>query len=127
MNNRALISVLRQIDLTKCDEIIPGKAFFIKKTITLKCTDGRRYKSKGEFIVLANEGNIVGGIYLMGEYDLHAYIFKKYRGNHYLSDFLRTGMLKKVAPYVKKASCCDEEYNRFKHFMAIAGLEEVSY
>lgn len=128
MRDRVLASVLSQIDINKCKEIIKDEVYYIKKNVRPKSfEDGKvkRKKELDEFIVLVNNGKIVGGIFIMRTYDLHWHIFKKYRKKHYLSNALRKGILEKICPDTKEISCCDEDEDRCRHLAQIAGLKIV--
>ncbi len=128
MKDISLASVLKQIDIKKCQEIIKDEVYYIKKNVTQKYYSEekiKRIKNLDEFIVITNNGKIVGGIYIMRKYDLHWYIFKKYRKNHYLSNVLRKKVLDKICPDTKEITCCDKDVERCKHLAKIAGLKII--
>ena len=63
----------------------------------------------------------------MGDADIHAIIFEEFRNNHYLSDFMRSGCLKKFRPNLKYTTMdyspiFDEEYKIVHHLAILAGL-----
>ena len=130
MTNQALVSILRQINLDECDEIIKGEVYYIKKNVRLKCFNCEKNKITSindlyEFIVLVDSRKIVGGIFIMRGYDLHWYIFKEYRNHHYLSNALRKGVLDIICPDTKEITCHDDEELRCKYLAEIAGLKIV--
>lgn len=130
MKDISLASVLKQIDLNKCDEIIKNEVYYIKKYVCQKYYSSEKNKISTakdvfEFIVLTCNKKIVGGIFIMRGYDLHWYIFKKYRKKHFLSNALRKGILDLVCPDTKEITCCDNDKLRCEHLAKIAGLKIV--
>ena len=117
MTNQSLVSILRQINLDECDEIIKGEVYYIKKNVRLKCFNCEKNKITSR--------KIVGGIFIMRGYDLHWYIFKEYRNHHYLSNALRKGVLDIICPDTKEITCHDDEELRCKYLAEIAGVKIV--
>ena len=64
-----------------------------------------------------------------GDVDLHWYVFNRWRGNHILSDVLRSGIIKEIWPQITSVTCCydwdddkEEKYRMTKHLASLAGL-----
>lgn len=128
MTEKALITILCHSNLSKAKNLIPEKALYINKNCRLKRNDGKRITMKNhEFIILMSNGERAGGIFIMGDWDLHFHIFQKYRGTKLLSDFMRSGWLYKLHPNLKSITCIhregSEEYLRVQHIAKLAGLE----
>ena len=137
MTNKKLESVLKQINLAECQEIIPGQVYYIKKTVRTKiyrnlkaCYDIYDY----EFLVVASNNVKQAIILRCGKEDLHWFVLRKYRGQHVLSNVLRTGVIHKVWPENKTITCAynwngegeDEDYetklSKTQHLADIANL-----
>ena len=125
MKTETLNRILSQCDISKGVVLIPGKAVYIKKRSLLKNNKGKIYRSECyEYIVLLHEGKRVGGIHFYGNHDLHLVIFKKYRGQHFMSSFLKTGWIRKIKPDLKALSTLykprvDPEYKAIRRFAKI--------
>jgi len=77
-----------------------------------------------QFIVLLDCNIRVGGLYIMGDFDLHFIIFDNFRGKKYLSNFLRSGFINKIRPTLKKASICNkDDSKKIKHLLKLANLK----
>ena len=137
MKNETLSYVLRNLKLSKCISV-GENLYYVKKKVKLtRCnfeTGAKEYIcSKYEFIIIA-ENNIKKGIILnCGNIDLHWYVFKKWRGQHVLSNVLKSGIIKKVWPNIKTITCCfdykeDEaaKYCMTKHLASLAGLNVIN-
>ncbi|MBQ9922961.1 MAG: hypothetical protein IJO52_12310, partial [Clostridia bacterium] len=55
--------------------------------------------------------------------------FNRWRGNHILSDVLRSGIIKEIWPQTTSVTCCydwdddkEEKYRMTKHLASLAGL-----
>ena len=140
MTNKKLESILKGIDLDQCQEIIPDQIYYIKKTVrtqiyrNLKKTyDIYEY----EFLIIASNGVKQAIILRCSEEDLHWLVLRKYRGQHVLSNALRTGVIHKVWSNNKTITCAynwdgegeDDEYEeklaKTRHLADIANLEVV--
>ena len=133
MKNETLSYVLRNLKLSKCISI-GENLYYVKKNVKLMCYNcetgvRKSVYPKYEFIIIV-ENNIKKGIILnCGNIDLHWYVFKKWRGQHVLSNALRNGIIKKMWPDIKNITCCfcyDEDgeakYSMTKHLASLAGL-----
>ena len=92
--------------------------------------DYRPTYTKYEFLVIAENGVKKGIILNCGDSDLHWYIFKQWRGNHILSNALRTNVIEEVWPKLTTVTCCcdfdedeKEKYQMTEHLASLAGLQ----
>ena len=84
MKNQELERKIKKYDINKGEELLKDLAY-------LCLIDGY------EIIVLTSEKKEkVGGILRCDTADIHFTIFPKYRGKHYLSNFLRTGIMQQI-------------------------------
>lgn len=140
MTNKKLESILKGIDLDQCEEIIPGQIYYVKKTI--KTQIYRNLKKTYdiydyEFLVIASNGVKQAIILRCGEEDLHWFVLRKYRGQHILSNALRTDVIHKVWPENKTITCSynwggegecegyDTKYKKTQHLANIANVKLV--
>lgn len=139
MTNKKLESILKGINLNQCQEIIPGQIYYIKKTIRTQIYRNlkRIYdKYDYEFLIITSN-NVKQAIILRCGEDLHWLVLRKYRGQHILSNALRTGVIHKVWPENKTITCAynwdgegeDEDYEtklaKTRHLAKIANLKVV--
>ena len=122
MTNDDILELIRRCDLSKGKVLIPNQAYLFHRDFRL---NGFNYEDT-ELIVLVNSGVKVGGIYRMGSYDMHWIIKPKFRGQHILSDFFRTGIINEIWPENKSVKLCEvyseSEYKKKKHLADILGL-----
>ena len=135
MTNEKLQYVLEnQIELDECIEIKKNHIYYIKKEVSQTFVDENKEKciieNEYEFIVIAEDGEKKGIILRCGDVDLHWFVLEKYRGQHVLSNALRTGVIKRLWSDNKKVTCCydygedvEDKYNMTAHLAEIAGLE----
>lgn len=133
MENETLSHILRGLHLDKC-EFIRDNAYYIKKTVkqmiyNCDIKKEKPFYAKYEFLVVAENGIKKAIILNCGDIDLHWYVFKKWRGKHVLSNFLRTGIIKEIWPDIKTVTCCYEwddnvevKYKMTEHLASLAGL-----
>ena len=133
MTNETLSHILRNLKLENC-EWIRDNIYYIKKTVRQMCYSGtigdyRPTYSKYEFLVIADNGIKKAIILNCGDVDLHWYVFNRWRGNHILSDALRSGIIKDIWPKIKTVTCYydwdddkEEKYQMTKHLASLAGL-----
>lgn len=133
MTDEQLKSVLGQIDINECEVINENYIYYIKMPVRQRysCSGGGyRYRTNEyEFLVIAENGVKQAIILRCDDVDLHWYVLKKWRGQHVLSDSLRTGVIGAVWPENTKVTCCynyddnrEEKYSMTKHLADIAGL-----
>lgn len=124
MTVEELIKDIRSIDISKGEVLIPGKAVYVKRKAWNPNTCKRDYIH--EYVVLLNEGKKVGGILLMDDMDLFLVVFKRSRGKHYMSSFLKSGWIQKLSPTLKRLTTRyfphDPEYEAVKHFAEILNV-----
>jgi hypothetical protein len=120
MTDEKLINMLKTIDIEKGVVLVEDKAVYVVKYCEENGWDD-------EFIVLLDNGARVGGIYIMGNFDLHFYIFETHRNKHYLSDFMRTRILKQIKPNLTSISCGhnrdSKRFKKVKHLAKLGGYE----
>lgn len=133
MKDEALKSVLQNINIDECEEIIENYIYYCRKNIRQRCSHGdgsySYYKDEYEFLLITDGGEKQAIILRCGYVDLHWYVLKKWRRNHVLSDALRTGVIKELWPENTKVTCCynydddyEHKYRMTKHLADIAGL-----
>jgi hypothetical protein len=135
MTDKSLAVVLSKCSLVNGDirELIPGKAVYVNRTTRRTLDNNEQYQLPcSEYIILLdNDGNRVGGIFIMGDVDLHFYIFKKYRNQHYLSNFMKSGWMRILHPNLTTISVdfpkWTTEYKAVKHLADMAGLRLIDY
>lgn len=140
MTNKKLEAVLKQIDINECQEIVPNHIYHIIKTVRTRYYRNMkpRYDIYDyEFLVIAPNGVKKAIILRCGSVDLHWLVLKKWRGQHVLSDALRTGVINELWPKNKTITCSyswngedeDDEYEdklaKTHHLADIANLEVV--
>lgn len=81
-----------------------------------------------EIIVLTtNRKRKVGGIVRWGDFDIHFTIFPKYRGQHFLSNFLKTGVMQEIWNENKTITLYDraiesmDDYYKKMHLVELTG------
>lgn len=120
MTDETLIETLQNIDITEAKTLIPQKAVYVTRP-----TDDGYFD---EFVVLLDNNVRVGGIYIMGDTDIHAVVFEEFRSRHFLSNFMRSGHLMRIRPGLKSTSTgydpnLDDEYKVVQHLASLAGLQ----
>lgn len=120
MTNEGVLDLVKQCNIEEGIELVPGKAYlFNQKFREDRC--GKIEYIEKEIIVLVKSGIKVGGIYRMGSVDIHVVIKEKYRGQHILSDFLKTGIIGELWPENTSVELCDvytqAEYDK-KRYLA---------
>ncbi len=124
MTNEELLDVIRRRDIRSGIELIPGTAFLIKRRFKRKIC-GRVTYQQLELIILVKNGVKVGAIYRMVD-DIHAILKPKYREQHIMSDFARTGIINKLWPEITSTELCDvhslQEYEKKKHLATLCQM-----
>ena len=125
MRNEDVLDLVKQCDLSEGKELIYGKAYLFDKKFREFVGERIEY-NREEIIVLVESGIKAGGIYRMGAEDLHAVIEAKYRGQHILSNFLKSGIIGKIWPENTSVTLCDvytqEEYDKKKHLAELSHM-----
>lgn len=125
MTNDGVLELVRRCNLNEGIELIPGEVYLFNKRF-LHCTSNRKYYQLEEIIVLVKNGKKVGGIYRMGKYDVHWVINERYRNQHILSNFLKTGILNEVWPENTSVELhgiyTQAEYNEKKYLAELCGF-----
>ncbi len=117
MTNYELERRIKKININRGKVLIPKCAYL--------CLD-----DEYEIIILTNQNNEkVGGILRCGFDDIHFTIFQKYRNQHFLSNFLKTGVMQKTWKENHKISLylgaieSEEDYLLKKHLVELTGYE----
>ena len=125
MKNEDVLNLVRRCRLKSGKVLIPNKAYLFKRRFLTKI-GFKFYNNEEEIIVLVENGKKVGGIYRMGTYDVHCVLKEKYRDQHIISNFLKTGIIQKIWPENKSVELCDvytrEEYEKKKHLADLLGM-----
>lgn len=134
MTDERLRSVLKQIDINECEEIIDDYIYYCNIPVKQRCYHGdgsfQYVTDEYEFLVIADGGGEKQAIVLRCGYsDLQWHVLRKWREKHVLSNTLRTGVLHEVWPENTKVTCCynydddrEEKYSMTKHLADIADL-----
>lgn len=133
MKDEKLVSILKKINLSDCTPVIEDYIYHIEIPLRQRVScSGGGYKmdtSIYEFLIITDEGEKKAIILRCGYEDLHWHVLKPWRGQHILSNALRTGIIQKVWPENTSLSCfCnwddnyDEKRRMTKHLAKIAGL-----
>lgn len=134
MKNETLSRVLRNINLSKCEDLGDGLYYAeleVKQMVfDPESQEEEPHYSICEFIIITENGVKKSIIYNCGNTDLHWYTLTKWRKQGVLSRALRTGIIKDVWPEVKKVTCCydwndnrEEKYRMTEHLASLAELE----
>ena len=119
MTNEGIKEFINLCNLDLCEELIPNSAYYYKPPNEDK-------DSISEMIILVKDNVRVGGINLAFGPDIHIYMKDQYRGQHIMSSFLKTGIIKQLWPQVTSTELCDvhtqEEYDKKRHLAAICNL-----
>lgn len=133
MTDDKLKSILRDISINECEEIIENYIYYCKRPIRQRCYHGdgsfRYVEEEYEFLVIAEKGEKQAIILRCGFMDLHWYVLKRWRNKHILSNALRTGVINDIWPENRKVTCCydyhdnrEQKYSMTKHLAEIANL-----
>ena len=127
MENSSLIRVLTRSDLKNAKVLIPNKAVYLEKFTRLRIDNTKKFdSSKYKYIFLLDNNKRVGIILNCGDSDIHCYTLKKYRNKGYMSNLMKSGVIKKVWPEIKSITSIhypgSAEYEIVKHLASLAGL-----
>ena len=125
MTNEDILSIVKQCKLKKGTILISNCAYLFNQKFKVRVDKRFRYEQI-EIIVLTKLGKKVGGIYRMGFDDIHCVIMEKYRNQHILSDFFKTGIIKKIWPENTSVKLCNvytrDEYSKKKYLVELLGM-----
>jgi len=107
MTNKQLISLMYRAELVE--------------EITANCYSTNYQR----LIVIKNGDRRVGAIFVYGKQETHWLILPRSRGRGYLSNALKTGIIRKYFKEAKYASCCNHNYHQFNYLIRLAGLKEI--
>lgn len=117
MTNEDILDELEYCDISQSKELVPGEAYLFKDY----------FDKWGDFLVLLKDNIKVGGIYRMGDWDMHVVLKEEYRGQHILSNFLKKGIIKKIWPKIKAVDICDvvsqEEFDKKKYLVGLCNMK----
>jgi len=105
MRNEDVLDLVRRCKIQEGEELVRDEAYLVNKRFRYN-SSGRTYYENEEIIILVNNGIKVGGIYRMGDVDIHIVMDEKYRGQHIMSDFLKKGIIEKIWPENKSVELC---------------------
>jgi hypothetical protein len=124
MDDKKLIRTLKTISIKNGLSLNNGTAIYINRKLYCPKHKNSPNTWRDEFIVLIENNVRVGGVYIMGDVDLHFVIFKKYRNKGYLSKFMKSGVLQKMFPKLLESSICNfEEEKKIKHLLQLANIK----
>lgn len=125
MQNETILDIVRRCKLKDGKELIPGVAYLFNRKFLTPIDDRFGYE-QCEIIVLVKNGIKVGGIYRMGSWDMHVVLKEKYRGQHILSSFFKTGIINKIWPENKAVDLCDvisqDVFEKKKHLVELCNM-----
>lgn len=126
MKDKTLSYVLRGTKLSCAQKIFEqnGITGYLFENKTVKYANGCR--GRYDFLILTKYERKIGIILKCDTVDVHTYVYKKERGKHYLSDFVRDGKLRNIWSDITTVACTNvEEYDKIKHIAEIAGYRLV--
>ena len=147
MTDEDLAIQLKKVNISRATILIPNKAVYVKNArfmsnnhmfirkandvqVHFDMTTNPLYV-RNPYVILLENGQRVGGIFIMGDVDLHVHIFEEFRGSHYLSDFMKSGWLKQLRPTLTSITCVHDistpEYETVKHLADLAHLAIREY
>lgn len=125
MKNEDVLNLVQRCRLKSGKVLIPNKAYLFKRKFLTR-VGFKFYNNEEEIIVLVKDGKKVGGIYRMGAYDIHCVLHEKYRNQHIMSDFLKSGIIREIWPENKSVELCGvytrEEYEKKKYLASLLGM-----
>ncbi len=82
-----------------------------------------RVRNIEQIIILLDNDVRVGGMFIMGDCDLHFMVFEEFRNKGYLSRFMKSKYLNKIRPGLKSASVCNNENRKkIRYLLKLSGL-----
>lgn len=125
MTNEDVLDLVRRCRLKSGKVLIPNKAYLFKREFLTR-VGFKFYNNEEEIIVLVKDGKKVGGIYRMGTCDIHCVLDERYRNQHIMSDFFKSGIIREIWPENKSVKLCNvytrEEYEKKKHLAELLGM-----
>ena len=125
MRNRDLAAYLNFVKLPSCTVVRPNHIFRSEYSGTVRRNGENVYRA-GDFLIITDENLEKKAIIQRLYNDVHWYVYKKFRNQHWLSDALRTGCIQEVWPNLKSVSCYHadsvEEFGKATHLAGLAGL-----
>lgn len=120
MTNETLLQIMKRCKIKNGIELVPGEAYLFHQNFFIPIDDDvERVKEEIEIIILTHKGKKVGCIYRMEWYDIHVLIKEKYRGRHFMSNFLKKGIIEEIWKENKSTDLCDvdswETFNKKKY------------
>ena len=100
MRNEVLSELIRTIDITSTTVLKENEVLLVH----VPTKDG----NIDEFIILLDNGVRVGGIYIMGDFDVHIYTLEEHRNKGYMSKFFKSRILNEIRPKLTSISCEDD-------------------
>lgn len=125
MTNENVLDIVRRCDIRDGEELVPDEAYLFNRRFLMRSPQ-KTYFEQVEIIVLVKNGIKVGGIYRMGTYDIHCVIDRKYRNQHIMSDFFKSGIIQEIWSENKSVKLCGvdtrDEYNKKKYLAGLCDL-----
>ena len=123
MTTEHILKIIEEVDLSKGACLRDGTSYLVE-------WKDPRLDFPCEFIILTNPlGHKVGGILNIGSSDIHMVVCPAFRGQHFMSNFFRSGILHEVWPKCYCASIISDDVNSSKdyytriHLLELAGLK----
>lgn len=133
MTDKGVLDLVEQCNIEEGIELVPGKAYLFKQKFCENYFGKVEYVEE-EIIILTKSGIKAGGIYRMGPVDVHWVIIEEYRGQHILSDFLKTDIIREIWPENTSTELCgvdtQDEYDKKRYLaelchMSIKNEEQI--
>lgn len=125
MTDAGVLDIVRRCDINKGTELLSNEAYLFNRNFRF-CVQNTVKYFPVEIIVLVKDNVKVGGIYRMGENNIHWVIAPQYRGQHILSDFLKKNIINKVWTENKCLTLYDVEtiadFEKKKHLAELANM-----
>lgn len=126
MTNNQLYRMLKNMDPSEgrsvraVDDL---EAVLMANHKTVSVTNHQKFTHYHDYLVLLKAGEKAGIILNCDSVDVHAYVLRKYRGQHIVSKLTNNGFLKNLWPDIDSVTCANpREYDKLKHLAEIAGF-----
>ena|GEM_PF-1314442 len=125
MEDRALAEFLKNLSISECTVVIPNHIYRHEYDRNVM-RNGRLVNEFGDFLIITDVNLEKKAIIMRVCNDVHWHVLEPFRGQHWLSNALRTGYLKKLWPEITSITCINsesvDEYDKTVHLAELAGL-----
>ena len=125
LTKEEVFGLMRRCEIEKGKELVPGEAYLFKRKFLMKYGAKKCFETH-ELIVLTKDGDKAGVLYRVGSWNIFLVMKPEYEGQHIMSNFLKTGIIKKIWPEITAVSVYEqqsqEEYDKRKHMAQLCHL-----